>query len=91
MPRGRGATQTPPTAPAGRASEPHHSVQFAVLGGDVRQLDYTPGMTVQQALDAAGQRVGNGQTLTVDGRPANPGDTLRAGAVVQLTKPIRNG
>jgi len=66
-------------------------VQVVVLGGDVHRLDYEPGMTVQQVLEAANLNPQEGQVVTINGAPAGLDQTIEPNSVVQLTSKVNNG
>ncbi|HVO86208.1 MAG TPA: hypothetical protein VMT23_00550 [Candidatus Binatia bacterium] len=66
-------------------------VHVAILGGDTQQLDFTAGMTVGQALEAAGLTRQRGTMVQVNGVPADDDQELEPNSAVQITTQVKNG
>lgn len=79
------------TATAEAATENQGWIHVAVLGGDTRQLDFEPGMTVGQALEAADMRREQGTIVQVNGQPADDDQVLEPNSAVQITARVKNG
>ena len=78
------ATATPP-------EEAAQWVDVAVMGGEVTKLDYEPGMTVRQVLEAANIELKRGSVVQINGQPAILDDVVEANSVVQVTGRVYNG
>ena len=66
-------------------------IKVASQGKETKELEYQQGMTVDACLKAAGIDPGKGVTITVNGKDAVPGDTLKDGDMVVVTPKVKNG
>lgn len=82
-------TDIDPTAEADPA--PAQWVHVTVLGGDTHQLDFTPGMTVAQALTSANLRREPGTIVQINGIAVEDDAVIEPNSVVQLTSRVKNG
>ena len=57
--------------------------------GSVSEVEFTEGMTVEQALAASDISVGEGRSVRVNGREAGPTATLSANDTILIVGEIR--
>lgn len=67
------------------------SVKVTTQGGTVKEISYSPNMTVADALKAGGISPKKKSTITVDGKPAKLGHKLSDGSLVVITPKVSNG
>lgn len=67
-------------------------VQVAVLGGDVRTIDYVEGLSIRDALLQSEVNVETGQVVTLNGAPVQDFDqTLEPDSVLNVVGRVKNG
>ena len=57
--------------------------------GSVKEVEFTEGMTVQQALDASDITIGSGRSVRVNGRERSPDFALRENDTILIVGEIR--
>lgn len=66
-------------------------IKVACQGKETKDLEYKQGMTVDSCLRAAGIDPAKDATITVNGKDAVPGYTLKDGDMVVVTPKVKNG
>lgn len=66
-------------------------VRVAVFGGDERTLDYTEGMTVEDALRRAEVGSTDGKSVMLNDSPAQMNDTVEPNSTITVANKVTNG
>lgn len=66
-------------------------IKVATQGGEVKEIKYTEGMRVNDAIKAAGVKANKKATITVNGKDAKAQNPVKDGDTVVVTPKVSNG